>query len=128
MRRVGHELGVEAMSLYNHIANKEDLLDGMLDVVVVEIDPPLEDEGDWRRVFHERALSARRALLAPSVGVGGDRQPNQSHAGDARLHGLDDRHRPTRRVLARPDPPRDACPGQPVNGLRPGAVRRLGRL
>ncbi len=62
MRRVGHELGVEAMSLYNHIANKEDLLNGMLDVVVVEIDPPLEDESDWRRVFHERALSARQAL------------------------------------------------------------------
>jgi AcrR family transcriptional regulator len=62
MRRVGHELGVEAMSLYNHIANKEDLLDGMLDVVLSEIDPPLEDENDWRRVFHERVLSARRAL------------------------------------------------------------------
>ena len=62
MRRVGNELGVEAMSLYNHIANKEDLLDGMLDVVVGEIDPAIEDESDWRRVFHERALSARRAL------------------------------------------------------------------
>ena len=62
MRRVGTELGVEAMSLYNHVANKEDLLDGMLDVVLGEIEPALEDEGDWRRVFHDRALSARRAL------------------------------------------------------------------
>jgi len=62
MRRVGHQLGVEAMSLYNHIANKEDLLDGMLDVVLAEIDPPLADEGDWRHVFHERVLAARRAL------------------------------------------------------------------
>jgi len=62
MRRVGHELGVEAMSLYNHIANKEDLLDGMLDVVLEEIDPLIEDESDWRRVFHGRAMSARRAL------------------------------------------------------------------
>jgi AcrR family transcriptional regulator len=63
MRRVGQRLGVEAMSLYNHIANKEDLLDGMLDVVLSEIDPPLQDESDWRRVFSERVLSARRALL-----------------------------------------------------------------
>jgi AcrR family transcriptional regulator len=63
MRRVGTELGVEAMSLYNHIANKEDLLDGMLDVVLAEIDPLIDDESDWRRVFSERALSARRALL-----------------------------------------------------------------
>ncbi|HYI23217.1 MAG TPA: TetR/AcrR family transcriptional regulator C-terminal domain-containing protein [Candidatus Limnocylindrales bacterium] len=62
MRRVGQQLGVEAMSLYNHVANKEDLLDGMLDVVLSEIDPPLTDEGDWRRIFHERVMTARRAL------------------------------------------------------------------
>ncbi len=64
MRRVGQRLGVEAMSLYNHVANKADLLNGMLDVVLAEIDPPLDNDLDWRRVFHERVMSARRVFLA----------------------------------------------------------------
>ena len=40
MRKLGEALGVEAMSLYNHVANKDDLLDGMVDVVFGEIDLP----------------------------------------------------------------------------------------
>ena len=39
MRKLGQDLGVDPMSLYNHVANKEDLLDGMVDLVVGEIDP-----------------------------------------------------------------------------------------
>lgn len=62
MRRLGQELGVEAMSLYNHVANKEDLLDGMVDVAVGEIDPPLAD-ADWRAVYRARVLAARRTML-----------------------------------------------------------------
>jgi AcrR family transcriptional regulator len=62
MRRVGQELGVEAMSLYNHVANKEALLDGMIDTVVAEIDP-LIDDSDWRKVYRARVLSARQMLL-----------------------------------------------------------------
>jgi AcrR family transcriptional regulator len=62
MRRLGQKLGVEAMSLYNHVKNKDDLLDGMVDVVVAEIDPPLAD-ADWRIVFRERVLAARKAML-----------------------------------------------------------------
>ena len=42
MRKLGDELGVEAMSLYNHVANKDDLLDGMIDAVFAEIDLPPE--------------------------------------------------------------------------------------
>jgi AcrR family transcriptional regulator len=61
MRRLGQELGVEAMSLYNHVAHKEDLLDGLVDVVVAEIDPPIS--ADWRTAFRERVLAARRVLL-----------------------------------------------------------------
>ena len=41
MRKVGQELGVEAMSLYNHVSNKDDLLTGMVDAIVQQI-PPLE--------------------------------------------------------------------------------------
>ena len=62
MRKLGQQLGVEAMSLYNHVANKDDVLDGMVDLVVGEIDPPSTGT-DWKTAVRERALSARRALL-----------------------------------------------------------------
>ena len=47
MRKLGVELGVEAMSLYNHVANKSELLDGMVDVVFSEIGLP-PDGADWK--------------------------------------------------------------------------------
>jgi AcrR family transcriptional regulator len=62
MRRIAQELGVVPMALYKHVANKDEMLDGMVDVVVGEIDPPL-DGADWKTTMRERALSARRALL-----------------------------------------------------------------
>jgi len=62
MRRLASELGVVPMALYKHVANKEELLDGMIDVVVREIDPPRTDT-DWTTAVRERILSARRALL-----------------------------------------------------------------
>ena len=62
MRRIANELGVVPMALYKHVANKGELLDGMIDVVVAEIDPPLEG-ADWKTAMRERILSARRALL-----------------------------------------------------------------
>ena len=40
MRRLAKDLGVEAMSLYNHVANKDDLLEGILDLVLAEMEPP----------------------------------------------------------------------------------------
>ena len=61
MRRLGEELGVEAMSLYNHVANKGDLLDGMVDLVFGEIELP-DAETDWRTAMRARALSTRAAL------------------------------------------------------------------
>jgi AcrR family transcriptional regulator len=62
MRRLGQELGVEAMSLYKHVANKEDLLDGMVDVVFAEIELPRAG-ADWRTAMRDRAISVRRALI-----------------------------------------------------------------
>ncbi len=62
MRRIAQELGVVPMALYKHVANKDELLDGMIDVVVGEIDPPLEG-ADWKTAMRERILSARQALL-----------------------------------------------------------------
>jgi AcrR family transcriptional regulator len=58
MRELGKRLGVEAMSLYNHVANKDDILDGILDLVVSEIDLPSGDV-DWRVAMRRRAASAR---------------------------------------------------------------------
>ena len=62
MRRIAQELGVVPMALYKHVANKDELLDWMIDVVVGEIDPPIEG-ADWKTTMRERILSARRALL-----------------------------------------------------------------
>src|SRR5262245_59502850 len=62
MRRLAQELGVEAMSFYNHVDGKEDLLNGMIDLIVGEIDPPSAD-GDWKAIARARILSARRTML-----------------------------------------------------------------
>ena len=62
MRRLALELGVVPMALYKHVAGKDELLDGMIDLVVAEIDPPIENS-DWKTTMRERILSARRALL-----------------------------------------------------------------
>src|SRR6266536_6100854 len=61
MRKLGQTLGVEAMSLYNHVASKGDLLDGMIDVVFGEIGLPPGD-GGWKPAMRQRAISARKIL------------------------------------------------------------------
>ena len=58
MRELGLRLGVEAMSLYNHVANKDVILDGMVDMVVSEIDLP-SDTVDWKEAMRRRAISAQ---------------------------------------------------------------------
>ncbi len=63
MRRLGQELGVEAMSLYNHVANKGDLVDGIVELVVGEIDLPAA-EGDWEAAIRACAISAHEASCA----------------------------------------------------------------
>ncbi len=123
MRRLGQELGVEAMSLYNHVANKEDLLDGMLDVVVAEIDPPIAGS-DWKPTIRARILSARQALASASLGIGRHRLAEQPDPGSARLHGLDGGHH-SQRAIARPDPPCVPRARQPRSRFHAGALRRL---
>jgi AcrR family transcriptional regulator len=61
MRKLAQELGVEAMSLYHHVANKDDILDGLVDVVFGEIDLPTGEDG-WKAAMRRRAISAREAL------------------------------------------------------------------
>jgi AcrR family transcriptional regulator len=62
MRRLGEELGVEAMSLYKHTANKDDILDGIVDLVASEIELPAIG-GDWKAAMRRRATSAHEVLL-----------------------------------------------------------------
>jgi AcrR family transcriptional regulator len=62
MRRLGQKLGVEAMSLYNHVANKDDLLNGLVELVNQEIELP-SGAADWQAALRASALSAHAALL-----------------------------------------------------------------
>jgi AcrR family transcriptional regulator len=63
MRRVGEAVGVEAMSLYNHVANKAALLDGVFELVLAEL-PPWRRAYSWRAALRRRALDLRAVLRA----------------------------------------------------------------
>ena len=65
MRKLGQQLGVEAMSLYNHVANKDEILDGIVEMVVREFALP-SDEVPWRLALRETARSVREVLLRHS--------------------------------------------------------------
>ncbi len=69
MRGLAQELGVVPMALYKHVANKEELLDGMVDIVFSEIELPSEDL-DWRTAMRRRAISTREALKRHSWAIG----------------------------------------------------------
>ena len=68
MRRLAEELDAAAMALYRHVANKDDLLDGMIDLVFAELDFPTGS--GWRTAMCERAVGMRRALLRHPWAVG----------------------------------------------------------
>jgi AcrR family transcriptional regulator len=69
MRKLAQAVGVEAMSLYNHVASKEDLLDGMIDLVFSEIELP-SAAGDWKKAMRQRAISVRTALSRHRWAIG----------------------------------------------------------
>ncbi len=62
MRKLARVLKVEAMSLYNHVANREDILDGLVELVVSEIEIPSLG-GDWKATMRNRALGAHTILM-----------------------------------------------------------------
>jgi AcrR family transcriptional regulator len=88
MRRLADELGVKAMSLYNHIANKEDLLEGILDTALAEIAVPRPD-ADWRTQIREIAVSAHETMLkhswAADLAVRAKPGPGRLRYGDSLL-------------------------------------------
>ncbi len=67
MRKLGESLGVEAMSLYNHVANKDALLDGMIDLVFDEIELP---DTDWKTAMRRRGNSTRQVLRGHRWAIG----------------------------------------------------------
>ena len=69
MRKLGQELGVEAMALYHHFANKDDLVDSMVDLVFGEIELP-PTGGDWRTAMRQRAIAVRDALQRHRWAIG----------------------------------------------------------
>ncbi|MEV4067533.1 TetR/AcrR family transcriptional regulator [Nonomuraea dietziae] len=70
MRRVAQELGVEAMSLYHHVPNKDAILDGVVDAVFAAIELPSAECDDWRDAIRARAFSARAVLSQHSWALG----------------------------------------------------------
>jgi len=85
MRKLAQDLGVEAMSLYNHVASKDDLLDGMVDIVFSEIEPPVAG-GDWKAELRKRAVSTRDALNRHRWAIG-EMEGRGSHGpSNLRLH------------------------------------------
>lgn len=84
MRKLAEELGVVPMALYKHVADKEELLDGMIDLVMGEVDPPADD-ASWKSGIRQRILSARRSLRRHPLGGQGYRVAGEPIADNAGL-------------------------------------------
>jgi AcrR family transcriptional regulator len=69
MRKLAQELSIEAMSLYHYVANKVELLDGMIDLVFAQIDLPTQED-NWKVAMRDRAISALKVLIAHPWAVG----------------------------------------------------------
>jgi len=69
MRKLGQKLGVEAMALYYHFANKDEVLDGLVDLVFTEIDLPSVG-AHWKTAMRERAIAVRDALARHRWAIG----------------------------------------------------------
>jgi AcrR family transcriptional regulator len=84
MRALGHALGVEAMSLYNHVDNKDDVLDGIVDQVLAGIDLDPTSEG-WRASIRRSAVSAHELLVRHPWSCELVLQPNRQSISTARI-------------------------------------------
>ncbi len=105
MRRLAEKLGVKPMTLYHHVTNKDEVLDGMVDAVFSEIELPPEN-AEWKPAMRHRVQSARAVLLRHPVGgqLDGDTDRTRSSnlgppqrcdrlLSQSRLHDPDDRSR-----------------------------------
>jgi AcrR family transcriptional regulator len=85
MRKLAKALGVEAMSLYNHVANKDDILDGIVEIVFTEIELPATGV-DWKTAMRRRAISTRQALARHHWAVGLMESRMRPGPANVRLH------------------------------------------
>ena len=85
MRKLGEELGASAMSAYYYFPNKEQLLDGMVDVVFGEIEPPSID-ADWKTAMRNRAISTRAVLNRHRWAIGHMEGRTDHGPANIRLH------------------------------------------
>ena len=85
MRKLADELGVAAMTLYYYVPNKDELIDGMIDIVFGEIEPP-SPELDWKAAMRRRALSTREALNRHRWAVGNMEGRTDHGPANLRLH------------------------------------------
>jgi len=80
MRRLGRSLGVEAMALYRHVTNKDEIVDGLVDLVFEEIGAPADGVG-WKSAMRQRAISLREVLTRHRWAVGlMESRPNPGRA------------------------------------------------
>jgi AcrR family transcriptional regulator len=88
MRKLADELGVKAMSLYNHVANKDDLIEGIVDAAWAEIALP-SAEADWKTQIRELAVAAHETMLehpwASGLRMSGAPGPARLRYGDSLL-------------------------------------------
>src|SRR6478609_7799980 len=82
MRKLGQELGVEAMAVYYHFANKDEVLDGIVDLVFAEIDLPVAG-APWKAAMRQRAISLRDVLARHRWAIG--MMESRQHPGPANL-------------------------------------------
>jgi len=85
MRKLADELGVSAMSPYYYVANKDRLIDGMVDIVFSEIEPPSLDV-DWKTAMRRRAVSTREALNRHRWAIGHMEGRTDHGPANLRLH------------------------------------------
>jgi AcrR family transcriptional regulator len=85
MRKLADEIGVAAMTLYYYVPNKTELIDGMIDIVFSEIEPP-SLEVDWKTAMRRRAVSTREALNRHRWAVGHMEGRTTHGAANLRLH------------------------------------------
>ena len=85
MRKLADELGVSAMSPYYYVANKDRLIDGMVDIVFSEIEPPSLDV-DWKTAMRQRAVSTREALNRHRWAIGHMEGRTDHGPANLRLH------------------------------------------
>jgi AcrR family transcriptional regulator len=89
MRKLAQQLGVEAMSLYNHVASKDDIVNGMLELVAAEMEPP-PDDVDWKAALRRSAISSHEVLMRHRWSTGlwmsaREVSPDRLRGGDAVL-------------------------------------------